>query len=312
MWPTILGGVFSLFGANRDRENHLADYERQRADTLSDYVRMREDVRTDYNIQRAHAQQDYFEQRADALDDYSSQFTRLRAAAEAGGFHPLAVIGNAQGLAQFGMASPSMASPSLSSPSLQTSNLYGSAFADFGLALGNSVAESQAARRQQVKEQTTRLIEKGVQATVRPKVGGIFDGKTSTNSGLVDFGVSNFPFGGGPLADARREVNVKPQENISGTLTVQGPHGRPWSIWGADGEPWGPLETFWVGAQGAVQEAWWHLSKEGRNQIATDWKQARSRASQFRQSLRRINPPSPSSYSGQDRSYGQLSLGGWP
>lgn len=106
------------------------------------------------------------QQRALALEDQREQFVRLRAAAEKGGFNPLAVLGANPGA---GMVNPTPVS---------SNNYMGSAIAESSLLVADKLAQSKAASLGRTVEDLNRqkdiLTRKLTQNTLRPKVPGVY------------------------------------------------------------------------------------------------------------------------------------------
>jgi hypothetical protein len=174
-----------------ERGDALADYAMQRADASADYQRMRGDALADYRMQRA-----------DGAADFENQFVNLRAAAEKGGFNPLAVLGLGASSGSPGMASVSMGSPGMASvsgrsgvplvPAAQSigyvppTDYMGSAIAEAGLALSDRFMQSEAlqnAGKLEANRDRLRRTKEAMQRdTIRPKVGGVYAEREQTRT----------------------------------------------------------------------------------------------------------------------------------
>lgn len=123
------------------------------------------------------------QERAWALEDQAQQFVRLRSAAESAGFNPLTVLGAAPGS---GMVNPTPVS---------SNNYMGSAIADSALMLADNLAKTKAAAMgrqvQMLARQNRRISSQLTQATLRPKVGGVYDGARTFGTGAANAGIAN-------------------------------------------------------------------------------------------------------------------------
>lgn len=212
------------------------------------------------------------QERAWALEDQAEQFVRLRAAAEKAGFNPLTALGAAP---YSGMVNATPAA----------SNAYmGTAIADSALMMADSLAKTRAAAMGRSVEDLNRqkniLTRKLRDATLRPKVGGVYDGARTFGTGAANAGTSGLSRptgsnsvaaagrgdsrmagtlgrGGQPLLevdpiDPRRAVDNRPVNTTSGFLVVDNPWtGRAYipTLDGEEplgGEMAGPL---WLGPQ---------------------------------------------------------------
>lgn len=127
--------------------------------------------------QRRWALEDQQRQRDWALEDQREQFTRLRAAAEKGGFNPLAVLGYSGG---GGSMVPGIAST-------DAGNYMGSAIADSALLLADNLASKTSAalysEKNALAAENAKLKTSLTAATIRPKVGGVYDRQGAFGTG---------------------------------------------------------------------------------------------------------------------------------
>jgi hypothetical protein len=116
------------------------------------------------------------QERTWAVEDQAEQFVRLRAAAEKAGFNPLTALGAAP--------NPGMVNPT----SAARQDYMGSAIQNSALMLADSMSKTNAAatgkKLQNANRANAALSSKLTAATLRPKMGGVFDrptkfGKTS-------------------------------------------------------------------------------------------------------------------------------------
>lgn len=97
MASAVVGGLVSNQQAKaqnrRSAANDRFNYDRAKADNMAAYAVERADALADRADNKAQERAIYDRTRADALGDEADKFVRLRAAAEAGGFNPLSVLG---------------------------------------------------------------------------------------------------------------------------------------------------------------------------------------------------------------------------
>jgi hypothetical protein len=211
-----------------ERRDALFDYRMQRADASADYQRMRGDARADYRMQRA-----------DGAADFENQFVNLRAAAEKGGFNPLAVLGLGASSGSPGMASVSMGSPSMASvsgrsgvplvPAAQSigyvppTDYMGSAIAEAGLALSDSFMQAEslqnAGKLEASRERLRRTKEAMQRDTIRPKVGGVYAEREQMPSRAQALGRNDGDRHGSPSFEARgRGYRPNADHPLTGSL----------------------------------------------------------------------------------------------
>lgn len=122
------------------------------------------------------------QERAWAIEDQAQQFVRLRDAAEKAGFNPLTALGAAPAS---GMVGATAAAGPVSSQ-----DYMGSAIADSALMLADSLAKTKAAamgqKVQMLARQNRRISGQLTQATLRPKVGGVYDGASTFGTGAAN------------------------------------------------------------------------------------------------------------------------------
>lgn len=190
---SALSGVFGLFGARGAEKREAAARAEAAAENSAVLAEQREYDLKSYNMQRADALSDYERQRADALSDTDQQFVRLRAAAEKGGFNPLAVFQNLPGggqVSSFGIATPSLASSAVQSPSagyIQPSNHFGAALSDAAMLIGNAWASSKNLKsltKYNKAKDTLQSFRVDATASLRPKTGGVYSKSETTRFGL--------------------------------------------------------------------------------------------------------------------------------
>lgn len=190
---SALSGLFGLFGARRAEQREAAARAEAAADDKAALAEQREYDLNSYNLQRSNALSDYERQRADALSDQDQQFVRLRAAAEKGGFNPLAVFQTMPGAGQvssFGIATPSLASSAVRSSSagyIQPSNHVGAALSDAAMLIGNAWASSKNLKsltKFNKAKETLQSFRVDATASLRPKTGGVYSKSETPRFGL--------------------------------------------------------------------------------------------------------------------------------
>ena len=145
-----------------------------------------------------------------SLEDSAEQFTRLRAAAEKGGFNPLAVLG----VPGAGMPRATAAN---------SADYMGKAIAESSLMLADSYAKTQAARQGRTVEDLRRqrdiLTRKLTDATIRPTVPGVYQraqgGGIRGDASAVQPGISR-----GGDAVTPQENHLYTQLHSSGSSTA--------------------------------------------------------------------------------------------
>lgn len=133
-----------------------------------------------------------------ALEDQAQQFVRLRAAAEKAGFNPLTALGAAP---NSGMVNPTSAA---------SQDYMGEAIATSSLMLADSLAKTKAAATGKRLENANRanadLTRKLNAATLRPKMGGVFD--RATKFGMGANGNSSGNLNGGVVSRVPKGPNA--------------------------------------------------------------------------------------------------------
>lgn len=251
----------ALAAEQRANDMNLALYQRGRADSEADYARAR----------------------ADALSDVDQQFVRLRAAAEKGGFNPLAVL---QGIPGGGMpAVVSKSSPGVPQAAsyvpgapAASGSMIASAVSDIGLMLadrlGRSASARQAANLQTFQANKQRALQRAEQVALRPKVGGVYASgqgapRLRENGGGDVSGARGGSSGVGPswpvgqtgwsagragaaltdsdAADTRREVEHGKIVTDVGLMKMDNPNGDPFYVPAAGGQPLDKDQYFSIG-----------------------------------------------------------------
>lgn len=169
-------------------------------------------------------------------------YQQIRNKAEAAGFNPLTALTSAPGSV------------------VASQNYMGSAIADAGIILADGLAKrgEKVGELQRLKEENEKLVQKVQQATIRPKVGGIYAGNHVTPTLKAAVGGSNGqasssglagPDGSGvrgsgvnrPLreidpVDPRRAVDNIPVNSSSGVMVVDNPHAPRFYVPSLDGD----------------------------------------------------------------------------
>jgi hypothetical protein len=114
------------------------------------------------------------QERSWALGDQAEQFVRLRAAAEKGGFNPLAVLGAAP---NSGMVNPTNAAQSYMGDAIATSSLM---LAD---SMSKTAAAATGKKLQNANRANAELTRKLNAATLRPKMAGVFERPSKFGTG---------------------------------------------------------------------------------------------------------------------------------
>lgn len=213
------------------------------------------------------------QERAWALEDQREQFVRMRAAAEKGGFNPLAVLGAAPGS---GMVAQTSAPVST----------FGSSIAESALLLADGLANRKTAsislKNNSLQMANDRLQRKLTGAILRPKIGGVYSGNRprmgigNANAASLSSGVR-----GGVSSHADR---VEPKaRNVAESV---GSYGQETRV------PIGPdIDEMMTGA--AID--WWNQVKANRN--PPGWRLPSARRSvpqsESRQGRMIPNPGSP-------------------
>jgi hypothetical protein len=183
----MFGQILNLLQGNKQRRAENARYELSRQDALAAEQRQLEYNRMATADQRRYDESRYSVERADAAADVENQFVNLRAAAEKGGFNPLAVLGvGAMPAPVSGRSGVPLVPAAQSIGYVPPTDYMGSAVAEAGLALSDAFARTSfmrnAGKLEANRDRLRRTKEAMQRDTIRPKVGGVYAQREQTRT----------------------------------------------------------------------------------------------------------------------------------